>query len=190
MLAAARRFARALATVPCDRTRVIGVVAHVDAGKTTLSEEMLALSGAITRSGRVDSGSTATDFLAQERARGITISSAAAHLDWRGTRVVLVDTPGHVDFGHDVDRALRVMDGVVLVVDAVAGAQARTEAVARAALETFGLPCVAVVNKMDRPGADFGTALASVSCTELLHLYCERSALHTHALHEGTATGH
>ncbi|KAH8061402.1 Elongation factor G, domain IV [Aureococcus anophagefferens] len=150
MLAAARRFARALATVPCDRTRVIGVVAHVDAGKTTLSEEMLALSGAITRSGRVDSGSTATDFLAQERARGITISSAAAHLDWRGTRVVLVDTPGHVDFGHDVDRALRVMDGVVLVVDAVAGAQARTEAVARAALETFGLPCVAVVNKMDR----------------------------------------
>ncbi|KAH8043254.1 hypothetical protein JL721_13165 [Aureococcus anophagefferens] len=163
MLAAARRFARALATVPCDRTRVIGVVAHVDAGKTTLSEEMLALSGAITRSGRVDSGSTATDFLAQERARGITISSAAAHLDWRGTRVVLVDTPGHVDFGHDVDRALRVMDGVVLVVDAVAGAQARTEAVARAALETFGLPCVAVVNKMDRPGADFGKALASVA---------------------------
>ena len=163
MLAAARRFARALATVPCDRTRVIGVVAHVDAGKTTLSEEMLALSGAISRSGRVDSGSTATDFLAQERARGITISSAAAHLDWRGTRVVLVDTPGHVDFGHDVDRALRVMDGVVLVVDAVAGAQARTEAVARAALETFGLPCVAVVNKMDRPGADFGKALASVA---------------------------
>ena len=119
---------------------MIGIVAHVDAGKTTLTEEMLYRSGSIRRTGRVDSGSAVTDFLPQERARGITIGSAAAHLSWNGQSVVLVDTPGHVDFGHEVDRALRVMDGVVLVVDAVAGAQARTEAVARLAMGRYGLP--------------------------------------------------
>ena len=154
---------RRLATQPCANTRVIAVVAHVDAGKTTLTEEMLNKAGVLRNSGRVDAGSATTDFLVQERERGITIQSAAAHFDWNGTNIVLVDTPGHVDFGFEVDRTLRAVDGVVLVVDAVAGAQARTEAVARAARETFDLPMIAVVNKMDRMGADFEAATKSLS---------------------------
>ena len=159
----ARPAARRLATQPCANTRVIAVVAHVDAGKTTLTEEMLSKAGVLRNSGRVDAGSATTDFLVQERERGITIQSAAAHFDWNGTNIVLVDTPGHVDFGFEVDRTLRAVDGVVLVVDAVAGAQARTEAVARAARETFDLPMIAVVNKMDRMGADFEAATKSLS---------------------------
>ena len=154
---------RRLATQPCTNTRVIAVVAHVDAGKTTLTEEMLNKAGVLRNSGRVDAGSATTDFLVQERERGITIQSAAAHFDWNETNIVLVDTPGHVDFGFEVDRTLRAVDGVVLVVDAVAGAQARTEAVARAARETFDLPMIAVVNKMDRMGADFEAATKSLS---------------------------
>ena len=146
---------RRLATKPSTNTRVIAVVAHVDAGKTTLTEEMLNKAGVLRNSGRVDAGSATTDFLVQERERGITIQSAAAHFEWNNTNIVLVDTPGHVDFGFEVDRTLRAVDGVVLVVDAVAGAQARTEAVARAARETFDLPMIAVVNKMDRMGANF-----------------------------------
>ena len=155
---AARHF-----TQPCANTRVIAVVAHVDAGKTTLTEEMLLKAGSLRNSGRVDAGSATTDFLEQERERGITIQSAAAHFEWNNTNIVLVDTPGHVDFGFEVDRTLRAVDGVVLVVDAVAGAQARTEAVARAARETFDLPMIAVVNKMDRMGADFEAATKSLS---------------------------
>ena len=158
-----RPAARRLATQPCANTRVIAVVAHVDAGKTTLTEEMLNNAGALRNSGRVDAGSATTDFLEQERERGITIQSAAAHFEWNNTNIVLVDTPGHVDFGFEVDRTLRAVDGVVLVVDAVAGAQARTEAVARAARETFDLPMIAVVNKMDRMGADFEAATKSLS---------------------------
>ena len=158
----ARPAARRL-TQPCANTRVIAVVAHVDAGKTTLTEEMLNKAGVLRNSGRVDAGSATTDFLVQERERGITIQSAAAHFEWNGTNIVLVDTPGHVDFGFEVDRTLRAVDGVVLVVDAVAGAQARTEAVARAARETFDLPMIAVVNKMDRMGADFEAATKSLS---------------------------
>ena len=159
----ARPAARRLAAQPCANTRVIAVVAHVDAGKTTLTEEMLNSAGALRNSGRVDAGSATTDFLEQERERGITIQSAAAHFEWNNTNIVLVDTPGHVDFGFEVDRTLRAVDGVVLVVDAVAGAQARTEAVARAARETFDLPMIAVVNKMDRMGADFEAATKSLS---------------------------
>ena len=159
----ARPAARRLATQLCANTRVIAVVAHVDAGKTTLTEEMLNKAGVLRNSGRVDAGSATTDFLVQERERGITIQSAAAHFEWNNTNIVLVDTPGHVDFGFEVDRTLRAVDGVVLVVDAVAGAQARTEAVARAARETFDLPMIAVVNKMDRMGADFEAATKSLS---------------------------
>ena len=158
----ARPRTRRLATQPCPATRVIAVVAHVDAGKTTLTEEMLSAAGALGASGRVDAGSATTDFLEQERERGITIQSAAAYFAWNNTTIALVDTPGHVDFGFEVDRTLRAVDGVVLVVDAVAGAQARTEAVARAARETFDLPMVAVVNKMDRAGADFDGATKSL----------------------------
>ena len=111
----ARPAACRLATQPCANTRVIAVVAHVDAGKTTLTEEILNKAGVLRNSGRVDAGSATTDFLVQERERGITIQSAAAHFDWNGTNIVLVDTPGHVDFGFEVDRTLRGVDGVVLV---------------------------------------------------------------------------
>ena len=160
----ARPAARRLATQPCANTRVIAVVAHVDAGKTTLTEEILNKAGVLRNSGRVDAGSATTDFLVQERERGITIQSAAAHFDWNNTNIVLVDTPGHVDFGFEVDRTLRAPSTAsCLVVDAVAGAQARTEAVARAARETFDLPMIAVVNKMDRMGADFEAATKSLS---------------------------
>ena len=114
---AARPAARRFAAQPCANTRVIAVVAHVDAGKTTLTEEMLHKAGVLRNSGRVDAGSATTDFLVQERERGITIQSAAAHFEWNNTNIVLVDTPGHVDFGFEVDRTLRAVDGVVLVVD-------------------------------------------------------------------------
>lgn len=138
-----------------------GAAAQVDAGKTTTTEQLLVASGRRARPGRVDTGSTATDFLPAERERGITIQSAAVHFWWRDTEVALIDTPGHVDFGHEVDRSLAVLDGVVLVVDAVAGAQARTEVVARG-LKKMGLPSLVLVNKMDRPGADLAMAVDSV----------------------------
>ncbi|KAJ8605550.1 hypothetical protein CTAYLR_000120 [Chrysophaeum taylorii] len=141
--------------------RAIGILAHVDAGKTTTTEQLLFVSGQRRAVGRVDAGSTCTDFLPQERERGITIQSAAVHLEWKGAEIALIDTPGHVDFGYEVDRSLAVLDGVVLVVDAVAGAQARTEVVARSA-KMRGIPTLVLVNKMDRAGADFDRAVASV----------------------------
>jgi len=120
--AAARR---ALSSVAVDHslTRNVGIIAHIDAGKTTTTERMLLLAGALRSAGEVDSGDTVTDFLAQERERGITIQSAATTFGWRGASVSLIDTPGHVDFTVEVERAVRVLDGAVLVVDAVAGAQ-------------------------------------------------------------------
>mgnify|MGYP001289830862 CR=1 FL=1 len=153
-----------------SKLRNVGIIAHIDAGKTTTTERMLRLSGAVAREGRVDDGNTVTDFLAQERERGITIQSAAVHFEWRGHTVALVDTPGHVDFTVEVERALRVMDGAVLVVDAVAGVQAQTETVWRQAAR-YNLPSVAFVNKIDRDGADFEAACKSLAarlgCTPL-----------------------
>lgn len=143
------------------RRRTIGILAHVDAGKTTTTEQVLFASGRRSRPGRVDTGSTATDFLPAERERGITIQSAAVHLSWRDTTIALIDTPGHVDFGHEVERALAALDGVVVVVDAVAGAQARTQVVARAAAKRR-IPSLILINKMDRAGADFDKAIESV----------------------------
>ena len=141
--------------------RVMGILAHVDSGKTTLTENILFAAGRRSRVGRVDSGSTTTDFLAAERERGITIQSAAVRLEWAQKEIFLVDTPGHVDFGFEVERSLRVLDGVVVVVDAVAGAQARTAVVARLARK-HKLPIIFVINKMDRVGADFERAMESV----------------------------
>lgn len=141
--------------------RIFGICAHVDAGKTTLSERMLYYAGSLARMGDVDAGSTTMDFLPAERERGITINSAAVSFDWRHHAMTLVDSPGHLDFTYEVQRALRVMDGVVVVVDAVAGVQAQTETVWRQA-DGYGLARVVFVNKMDRRGADFGEAVASL----------------------------
>lgn len=143
------------------RKRVFGVCAHVDAGKTTLSERMLYYAGALRRAGDVDAGDTALDFLPAERARGITIAAASVAADWRDTRLFLVDSPGHLDFTYEVQRALRVMDGAVVVLDAVAGVQPQTETVWRQA-DQYALPRVVFVNKMDRAGADFPAALAAL----------------------------
>lgn len=134
--------------------RVFGIAAHIDAGKTTTCEAILHASGTLGRSrmGRVDRGDTALDFLPAERERGITIQSASAKFLWRNHQVFLVDSPGHLDFSFEVERALRVMDSVVILVDAVAGVQPQTEAVWQQA-NRANLPRLMVVNKMDREGS-------------------------------------
>ncbi|KAL7747213.1 Ribosome-releasing factor 2, mitochondrial [Sorochytrium milnesiophthora] len=136
-----------------DRIRNIGVVAHIDAGKTTTTERVLYYAGYTSRIGDVDAGSTVMDYLPQERERGITINSAAITFGWRSHRVNLIDTPGHVDFTFEVERALRVLDGAVTILDAVAGVEAQTETVWRQA-NRYSIPRVAFVNKMDREGAN------------------------------------
>lgn len=141
--------------------RVFGIVAHIDAGKTTTSERLLYYAGGISRVGNVDSGDTTLDFLPAERERGITINSAAISLSWREHKLFLVDSPGHLDFTFEVQRALRVMDGVVVILDAVSGVQAQTETVWRQA-DQYSLPRIVFVNKMDRDGADFRKAVLSL----------------------------
>jgi len=144
-----------------ERLRNIGVVAHIDAGKTTVSERLLFESGVEHRIGQVDEGTAVMDWMAEERERGITITSAATTLPWREHSINLIDTPGHVDFGIEVERCVRVLDGAVLVVDAVAGVQAQTETVWRQ-LARHHMPALVFVNKCDRVGADFLAALESV----------------------------
>ncbi|MHB0898247.1 MAG: GTP-binding protein, partial [Spirochaetales bacterium] len=137
-----------------EEIRNIGVLAHVDAGKTSITEKMLFLAGLRRETGAVDEGTTATDYLSVERLHGITVKSAAVRFDWGGTAVHLIDTPGHVDFGNEVDRALRILDGAVIALCAVSGVQARTEVIAKACAAR-SLPRLYFINKMDRVGADF-----------------------------------
>ena len=136
-----------------DRLRNIGIVAHIDAGKTTLTERILHVSGLRPSVGEVDEGTAATDWMRQEQLRGISITAAATHVPWEGHRIQLVDTPGHVDFTAEVERCLRVLDGVVVVVDGQRGVESQTETVWRQAVR-WCVPRVVFVNKMDRPGAD------------------------------------
>ena len=143
------------------RIRNIGIAAHIDAGKTTVSERLLYFAGVEHRIGEVDEGTATMDFLPEERERGITIGAAATTLPWRGHALHLIDTPGHVDFTVEVERSLRVLDGAVLVVDAVAGVQAQSETVWRQ-MRRHHVPAIAFVNKCDRPGADFLAALSSL----------------------------
>ncbi|TAJ11282.1 MAG: GTP-binding protein, partial [Planctomycetota bacterium] len=135
------------------RIRNFGIVAHIDAGKTTLSERLLYLTGVITRLGEVHEGTATLDWMEEERKRGITISAAVATLAWREHELHLVDTPGHVDFTLEVERAMRVLDGAVLLVSAVDGVQAQTETVWRQ-VRRHAVPAIAFVNQMDRVGAD------------------------------------
>lgn len=143
------------------RLRNVGVVAHIDAGKTTVSERFLYFSGVEHRIGQVDEGTTVLDWMQEERERGITITAAATRLPWKDHAINLVDTPGHVDFTVEVERSLRVLDGAVLVVDAVAGVQAQSETVWRQ-MRGHDVPSIAFVNKCDRSGADFMGAVGSL----------------------------
>ena len=136
------------------RLRNIGIIAHIDAGKTTTTERILYYTGRTYRMGNVDEGTTVTDWMVQERERGITIQSAAITSRWRGYQINIIDTPGHIDFTAEVQRSLRVLDGGVVVFDAVAGVEPQSETVWRQA-NRYGVPRICFVNKMDRTGADF-----------------------------------
>ncbi len=137
-----------------DKTRNIGIAAHIDAGKTTTTERILFYTGRVHRIGEVDEGAATMDWMPQEQERGITITSAATTCFWRDHRINIIDTPGHVDFTVEVERSLRVLDGMVAVFCGVAGVQPQSETVWRQA-NKYGVPRIAYVNKMDRTGADF-----------------------------------
>jgi elongation factor G len=139
---------------PLDKVRNIGIMAHIDAGKTTVSERILFYTGKSHKLGEVHDGETQLDWMEQERERGITITSAATTTVWAGHMINLIDTPGHVDFTVEVERSLRVLDGVIGLFCAVGGVEPQSETVWRQA-EKYSVPRVAFVNKMDRPGADF-----------------------------------
>jgi len=141
--------------------RNLGIVAHIDAGKTTVTERMLHCSGVEHRVGQVDDGTAVMDWMAEERERGITITAAATTVPWRDATLNLIDTPGHVDFTVEVERCMRVLDGAVLVIDAVAGVQAQSETVWRQ-MARNAVPCICFVNKCDRAGADFLAAIESL----------------------------
>ncbi|KAA3608233.1 MAG: elongation factor G [Planctomycetota bacterium] len=143
------------------RLRNIGIVAHIDAGKTTVTERVLFYSGVEHRLGEVDHGTATMDWMEEERERGITITAATTQCPWQDHVIQIIDTPGHVDFTAEVSRSLRVLDGAVVIVCAVAGVQAQTETVLRQA-RRYQLPWIAVINKMDRQGADFPKAVASL----------------------------
>ncbi|HOX08914.1 MAG TPA: GTP-binding protein, partial [Planctomycetota bacterium] len=144
------------------KLRNIGIMAHIDAGKTTVTERILYYSGLQHRMGEVHEGSTTTDYLPEERARGITIVSAAVTTFWRNCQVNLIDTPGHVDFTAEVERCLRVLDGAVAVFCGVGGVEPQSETVWRQA-DKYRLARIAFVNKLDRPGADFFEVVHQIS---------------------------
>ncbi len=148
-------------TFPIDKIRNIGFIAHIDAGKTTVTEQVLFATGRIHRVGGVDDGTTTMDWMPQERERGITITAAATTAQWQDFRINIIDTPGHVDFTAEVERSLRVLDGGVVVLDAVAGVQSQSETVWRQA-DTYSVPRICFVNKMDRVGASYERTLDSV----------------------------
>ena len=160
---------------PLERTRNIGISAHIDAGKTTLTERILFYTGMIHRIGDVDDGNTVTDWMEQEKERGITITSAATTCFWnqrkeggvfklfegQAQRINIIDTPGHVDFTAEVERSLRVLDGAILVFDSVAGVQPQTETVWRQA-NKYNVPRICFVNKMDKVGANFDNVVKEI----------------------------
>ena len=134
--------------------RNIGIIAHIDAGKTTVTERMLFVSGAIHRAGGVDKGTTKTDTDEEEQDRGITIYSACVTFKWKDIDINLIDTPGHVDFTAEVERSLRVLDGAVVVFSAREGVEAQSETVWRQA-DKYNVPRICFINKLDREGAGF-----------------------------------
>jgi len=147
--------------VPIDKVRNIGIIAHIDAGKTTTTERVLYYTGKSYKIGDIDEGTTQMDWMAQERERGITIVSAATTTFWRDHRINIIDTPGHVDFTAEVERALRVLDGGIIIFDAAEGVQSQSETVWRQA-DKYNVPRLAFVNKMDVLGADFENTLEMI----------------------------
>ena len=147
---------------PAQRTRNIGFIAHIDAGKTTVTERVLFFAGRIYKIGGVDEGTTTMDWMVQEKERGITITSAATTCNWGEYTVNIIDTPGHVDFTAEVERSLRVLDGGVVIFDAVAGVEPQSETVWRQA-DKYHVPRVCFVNKMDRVGADYVRTIDSIA---------------------------
>ena len=141
-----------------EKTRNIGIMAHIDAGKTTTTERILFYTGKVHKLGEVHDGAATMDWMVQERERGITITSAATTAEWRGHRINIIDTPGHVDFTVEVERSLRVLDGAVAVFCSVGGVEPQSETVWRQA-DKYHVPRIAYVNKMDRVGADFQRAI-------------------------------
>jgi elongation factor G len=146
---------------PLERYRNIGIIAHIDAGKTTTTERILFYTGRTHRLGSVDEGTTVTDWMVQERERGITIVSAAVSAEWKGYQINLIDTPGHIDFTAEVQRSLRVLDGGVVIFDAVQGVEPQSETVWRQA-DRYGVPRICFVNKMDRVGASYERSIQSI----------------------------
>src|SRR6202049_103156 len=146
---------------PVAKTRNIGIMAHIDAGKTTTTERILYYTGKNYKIGEVHEGAATMDWMVQEQERGITITSAATAAEWRGNRINIIDTPGHVDFTMEVERSLRVLDGAVAVFDAVAGVEPQSETVWRQA-DRYEVPRICFINKMDRIGANFYASVASI----------------------------
>ncbi|GEO77965.1 elongation factor G [Companilactobacillus mindensis DSM 14500] len=157
---------------PLEETRNIGIMAHIDAGKTTTTERILYYTGKIHKIGETHDGASQMDWMAQEQERGITITSAATTAEWKGNRINIIDTPGHVDFTIEVERSLRVLDGAITVLDAQSGVEPQTENVWRQA-STYGVPRIVFVNKMDKIGANFDYSV------ETLH---ERLDANAHAI--------
>ena len=153
--------ARVTEAFPLEKVRNIGIIAHIDAGKTTVTERILHHTGRTYKIGGVDDGTAVMDWMDQERERGITITSAATTCEWKEHRFNLIDTPGHVDFTAEVERSLRVLDGGVVVLDAVAGVEAQSEMVWRQA-DRYNVARICFVNKMDRVGADFFRTVSSI----------------------------
>jgi elongation factor G len=146
---------------PLEKYRNIGIIAHIDAGKTTTTERIMFYTGMTHRIGSVDEGTTVTDWMVQERERGITIVSAAVSAEWKGYQINIIDTPGHIDFTAEVQRSLRVLDGGVVVFDAVQGVEPQSETVWRQA-DRYGVPRICFVNKMDRVGASYERTIESI----------------------------
>ena len=143
------------------KLRNIGIMAHIDAGKTTCTERILFYCGMVHKIGEVHEGAATTDWMEQERERGITITSAAVTVFWKGHKINIIDTPGHVDFTVEVERSLRVLDGAVAVFSAVDGVEPQSETVWNQA-DRYGVPRIAFVNKMDRVGSDYFGAIQSM----------------------------
>lgn len=147
--------------VPIEKIRNIGIIAHIDAGKTTTTERILFYTGRTYKMGNIDEGTTVTDWMEQERERGITIVSAAVTTFWKGVRINIIDTPGHVDFTAEVERSLRVLDGAIMVFDAEEGVQAQSETVWYQA-DKYHVPRLVFINKMDKLGADFDNTIQMI----------------------------